>query len=89
MEPYTFQYLLVQAINLLQLLILLDVIFSWVVVLGKMSSHHPIPKTLHSIVSPILNPIRKMLPAQNTGGLDISPIIAYLLLRFIQAAIIR
>ncbi len=89
MQPLTFTSLLAHAIDILQLLILLDVIFSWVVVLGKMSSYHPIPRTLRSIVSPILTPVRKLIPADKTGGMDISPIVVILLLRFIQSAILR
>jgi len=87
MHTITTTGLIWQALNLLTWVIILDVIFTWVVYLGKMSSYHPIPKTLHSITSPLLDPIRKVLPAYRTGGLDLSPMILIMLLRVLQGVI--
>ena len=42
---------------------------------------------LHQITEPILSPLRRIIPM--IGMVDITPIIAYFLLGFIQSAVIR
>ena len=65
----------------IQLLILL------VVVVSILSWFRPDPsnqgvRLLNAIVDPLLHPIRTILPA--TGGMDFSPMIAILILWFLQ-----
>ncbi len=50
------------------------VILSWV----QPQSYNPVFGLLHSISSPIMRPARRLLPPM--GGLDLSPIIAFLVL---------
>ena len=75
------------ALDIFIWIIIIDVIFSWIVSMGKISSYHPIPKTLHTITSPLLNPIRRLLPAYRTGGLDLSPMILIMIIRMLLSAI--
>ena len=71
--------------TILYILILVDVIGSWLVVARLRLPNWvlDILGTVHSIVSPILNPIRRLMP--NIGGLDLSPIIALFLLQIVQS----
>jgi YggT family protein len=74
---------LVALVNLvfqvLYVLVLIRVILSWVPGLGV---GHPVVRAIHTLTAPILDPIRRMMPP--LGGLDLSPIIAFLLLRLVQ-----
>ncbi len=68
-------------INLLETAIILSAILSWFPVRGL----YEIKRVLDSIVSPILEPIQKVLYRYvNLGGIDISPIIALVLLSVIR-----
>ena len=72
--------------TLLNLAILARVLLSWV----RVSPYHPAVELLYRITEPILAPLRRVIPS--IGMMDISPIIALLLLQIIQeilVAIIR
>lgn len=66
--------LLDAAINLYVLLIVFYVFTSWI----GMDPWHPARRFLASLVEPLLNPLRRVLPP--VGGLDFSPLVAILLL---------
>ncbi len=61
------------------------VIVSWLAAAGMMSPGNPIFNALYQITEPILAPIRRVLPS--TGMIDLSPMIAILILALIQVAI--
>jgi YggT family protein len=69
---------LIQIINIiaqvLSLLVLAHVILSYF-----MSPFHPIRQTIDSIVNPMLDPIRRVIP--NIGMLDFSPIVLLILIQ--------
>ena len=72
--------------TLLSLAILARVLLSWV----RVSSYHPAVDFLYRITEPILAPLRRAIPP--IGMVDISPIIALILLQIVQqilVAIIR
>lgn len=71
-------------IQVLVILIFTEVILSYVVAFGKMTPYHPFVKLVRSIVDPLLNPVRKLLPPYKTGGWDLSPMIVILLLETLQ-----
>lgn len=77
-------YALANIINLvievLSLLILIEVIGSWIMMLRvKLPSFvFDLLRGVQSITSVFLNPIRRVIPS--IGGLDISPIVALILL---------
>jgi YggT family protein len=76
----TFINLLFQA---LFFAILGRVLISWVDPMGNMR----VTQVLREITEPILAPIRSVLP--NFGMLDLSPLVAMLLLNLIQSLILR
>jgi len=73
-------YLVGPAISFLILLIFIEVVFSWLLAFNIVNLRNPMVKQLYEVVNritqPILNPIRKVVPAM--GGLDFTPIIALL-----------
>jgi YggT family protein len=72
--------------TLLSLAILARVLLSWV----RVSPYHPAVDFLYRITEPILAPLRRAIPP--VGMVDISPVIAIILLQIIQqilVAIIR
>ena len=74
----------------LEVCIILDIIISYCIQFGvKMSAYGPFVRTIRSIVNPILNPIRKILPPPGkTGGWDLSPMLAILLLNVLQNIVV-
>lgn len=69
---------------------LIDVIATiciWIVIASSLlsfflSPYHPVREALDRIVSPFLNPIRRMMPA--TGMLDLSPMILIIMIWLVQ-----
>lgn len=62
--------------------LIISVILSWV----APTSHNPAAMLVHQICEPLLSPIRKILPS--LGGLDLSPIFAFIALRLIDMLLI-
>jgi YggT family protein len=64
-------------------------IFSWLVAFNVVNTRSPVVSMigdfLYRITEPALRPIRRMLP--NLGGIDISPVILFLIIIFIQKLI--
>lgn len=69
--------------NVLLFAILGRVLISWIDPQGNMR----VTQILHEITEPILGPIRSVLP--NFGMIDLSPIVAMLLIQLIQSLILR
>jgi YggT family protein len=67
---------------LLSLAILARVLLSWV----RVNPYHPAVEFLYRITEPILAPLRRVIPP--VGMVDISPIIAMLLLQIIQQVLV-
>ena len=68
--------------NLLILLVILQILLSYF-----MDPYHPLRQFVERIVSPMLNPIRKVVPL--IGMFDISPIILVLLISVLQSALVN
>lgn len=75
------QYYLIYTVNLfatvIGLLLLAYMLLSWF-----MSPFHPVRQAIGSIVDPMLNPIRRVLPPM--AGLDFSPLVLWLLVRLLS-----
>jgi len=73
-----FQYLTLNIINILILIIFVTIIMSWLVGFNVINLRNNMVRqiytALESITNIILDPIRKILPP--IGGLDLSPIVA-------------
>jgi YggT family protein len=63
--------------------LIISVILSWV----APGSHNPGAELVNQICEPALAPFRKIVP--NLGGLDISPILAFLVLKLIDMLVIN
>jgi len=85
--------LLIKTVNvffyLLELLILADVILSWI----PISALQPVKKVVSNLTEPILGTIRKLLEKSIIGGkgmtLDFSPIIAIILIRAVNVLFVN
>ena len=64
--------------EILNLVLIIRIILSWI----PHNRYHPIINFIYEITEPILKPFRNMInPIQ---GIDISPIIVFILLRFLR-----
>jgi YggT family protein len=65
-------------------------ILSWLIAFNVVNTRNPvvhmIADILYRLTEPVLRPIRNFLP--DLGGIDISPIILFLIILFIQSVII-
>ncbi len=76
------------AFRIFSYLILIEVLASWLPML-RINLPDPvynILRAIHSITSPVLDPIRRVLPS--LGGLDLSPIVALLLLEVLRSLVV-
>ena len=71
--------------SVLYWLILIRALISWV----QPDPYNPIVQFLYKTTEPILYPIRKILPLNFKFGIDISPIIAFLLILFFKSFLVR
>ncbi len=82
--------LLQVVINLLIWAMILSAVFSMLTAFGVLDTRNRLVWTvgdfLYRVTEPMLRPIRNILP--NFGGLDLSPLVVILLLRFIAAPLI-
>ena len=63
--------------------LIISVILSWV----APGTHNPAAELVNQICEPLLSPIRRILP--NLGGLDLSPIFAFIALNLIDMLVIN
>jgi len=64
--------------NILSVAILARVVLSWF----NVNPFHPVISVLDQITEPILSPLRRVIPPM--GMIDITPIVALLLLQFLE-----
>ena len=72
-------------LTMLYWLILIRALISWV----NPDPYNPIVQFLNNVTEPILYPIRKLLPLGFRFGIDISPIIAFLVIIFLRSFLVR
>jgi YggT family protein len=77
------------ALQLYVYILIANAIFSWLYAFNVINTRSPvvdsIARVLYQLTEPVLRPIRRFMP--NLGGVDISPIIAILLIFFLQMII--
>lgn len=80
------QWLTFNVLNLLMSVVIINAILSWLVAFDVVNTRNKLVGTIADvsdrITSPVLNPIRKVVPAM--GGVDISPIILWFIIAFLQ-----
>jgi len=67
---------------LLDLAILIRVLFSWI----NPQPDNPLVRFIYQITEPILGPLRRYIPS--FGGLDITPIVALVVLDFVRRVVL-
>lgn len=78
----------------LSFLLYLLFIYMWVIIIRALVSwvnpdpYNPIIQILVRITEPVLRPLRRLVPPRKLGGLDISPILAILLIQLIRYILI-
>ncbi len=71
---------LAKIIGLYEIVIIVRIILTWV----PHNANHPAAVFLHKITEPVLEPVRRIIPS--IGGIDISPIIVFIILDFAKRA---
>lgn len=80
--------------SLLGLVLSLLDIYSWVVIIRALISwvspdpYNPIVRILSKLTEPLLRPLRKLVPPERMGGLDLTPLILILLIQLVKYTII-
>ena len=61
----------------------------WYVILARVlmswfspDPYHPVVRAIYAVTEPILGPVRRILPPM--GGFDLSPIVIFLVLMYLQ-----
>ena len=85
MEAYLVQFVTILS-TVLYIALLVRVFSSWFNI-GPGSPFSPVINIVYQVTEPILAPIRRVLP--KLGMLDLSPMVALLLLTFIRSAFVR
>jgi YggT family protein len=79
---------------LVQLLLSLLGLYTWVIIIRALISwvspdpRNPIIVILHNLTEPVLRPLRRLVPPRMTGNIDVSPILAILLIQLVRYTII-
>lgn len=71
-------------LTLIMIVVIARAILSWV----SPDPHNPIVRIIFNMSEPILRPIRRRIPA-NFGNIDISPIIVFLVVIFLQVFLVN
>jgi YggT family protein len=71
-------------LNLYMWAIIINALLSWV----SPDPYNPIVRFLYQVTEPALRPIRRVIPMRGMG-IDISPIIAILIIIFLRAALVN
>jgi len=73
------------------ILLIAQVIMGWLVAFNLVNTRHPfvnsVGRFLYQITEPVLRPIKRIVPS--FGGIDLSPLIAILLIGFLRVLILR
>ena len=66
-------------------IIIIRAILSWI----NVPSLYPLVVILHRLTEPALRPLRRIIPPFRVGGIDITPMIAILIIIFIASFLVR
>ena len=81
--------LLIEVLEIYKWIVIAAVIVSWLTAFNVINQHNQFVRTLLRILialtEPVFRPIRKVVPA--SGGLDLSPIIVFVIIWFLQYSI--
>ena len=81
--------LLIEVLEIYKWVVIAAVIVSWLTAFNVINSHNNFVRSLlrilFALTEPVFRPIRKILPPM--GGLDLSPIIVFVIIWFLQYSI--
>ena len=81
--------LLIAILDIYKWVVIASVIVSWLTAFNVINSHNNFVRSLlhilYVLTEPVFRPIRKILPPM--GGLDLSPIIVFFIIWFLQYSI--
>ena len=76
--------LLISVLDIYALVIIVAALISWV----NPDPYNPIVRLLYKLTEPVFKPLRMLVPPRKLGGLDISPILALLIIQLVRYTII-
>lgn len=83
-------WLIVTVLQIYFWILVATVIASWLIGFNIINRHNDVVRqilyALARLTEPVLAPIRRLLP--DLGGLDVSPIVAAIIIQFIQYAVV-
>lgn len=83
-------YFLAPAIGLLQIILIVYMIFSWLIAFKVVNLRNPIMGQIYSlcasIVEPLLNPLRRFIPP--LGGFDMAFLVLFILLAWARGYLV-
>ncbi|MDB2414330.1 YggT family protein [Rickettsiales bacterium] len=69
-------------------ILIIWIIMSWLISFRVINTHNmvvsKVSEVLYRLTEPVLRPIREYIP--DLGGIDLSPIVVFLLIRFVDSA---
>ena len=81
--------LLIEVLEIYKWVVIAAVIVSWLTAFNVINQHNNFVRSLlrilYALTEPVFRPIRKVIPP--IGGLDLSPIIVFLIIWFLQYSI--
>jgi YggT family protein len=82
-------YVILEALNLYMWVVIIAVILSWLIAFNVINTYNDVVRAIvnavNALTEPVLRPLRQALPS--IGGLDLSPIVLYLIIMLIQQII--
>ncbi|MBF0557529.1 MAG: YggT family protein [Nitrospirae bacterium] len=81
---FTIAKILDYILDIYRWILIITVLLSWV----NPDPYNPIVRFLHAVTEPVLRPIRRVIGFP-FGPIDISPIIVFLIIMFMQSFLIR
>jgi len=79
----------------MRLLIALLDLYTWIIIIRALVSwvspdpRNPLVQLLVRVTEPVLGPLRALVPPHRLGGIDVSPLIAILLVQLIRRFLIH
>lgn len=70
--------ILYQLLDLYSIVVLVAVVASWV----QLSASNPVGRIVYGLTEPLLEPIRRVLPA--VGGIDFSPLVLLIIVQLVK-----
>jgi uncharacterized protein YggT (Ycf19 family) len=90
LPPLNLFFMLANVVEVLVLMLLVDVVISWGECFGDARvSHLSWVKTLRAVTGPIRQPFASLLPPHKLRGLDLSPMLAIIVLQVVQRILVN